>query len=224
MPWPETAASPRAYGRRGRALASGLALAAATLALVAALAGCSSGSASSSPATAPRPVTGDSGFDGAALPPGAPHEFTLTDQYGRRVSLRDFRGQVAVLTFLSPTCGRLCVLIAQQIRGALDELGGKPVPVLIVSANPAANDPARVRRFLATVSLTGRALYLSGSPASLRRVWRAYGLTAHGDAVQLESSATVILLDRSGRERVLYGVEQLTPEALAHDIGRLQAG
>jgi protein SCO1 len=200
-------------------LAAGLALA-----LAATLAGCSSGSAGSSPATAPTPVTNPAGFDGAALPPGMPHEFTLTDQYGRRVSLRDFRGRVAVLTFLSPTCGRLCVLIGQQIRGALDELGGKPVPVLIVSADPAADDPARVKRFLASVSLAGRALYLSGSPAELAPVWRAYGITAHDDAVQLESSATVILLDGRGRERVLYGVEQLTPEALAHDIGRLQAG
>jgi protein SCO1 len=195
------------------------------LVLVTALAGCSSGStAGTAPATETAPPADASGFDGAALPPGAAHEFTLTDQYGRRVSLRDFRGRVAVLTFLSPTRGRLCVLIAQQIRGALDELGGKSVPVLIVSANPAADDPARVKRFLASVSLAGRALYLSGSPAELAPVWRAYGLTAHGDAVQLESSATVILLDARGRERVLYGVEQLTPEALAHDIGRLQTG
>lgn len=199
-----------------KALLPGLAL------LAAALAGCSSGSTTvTGPTTAAAPATG---FDGAALPPTAAHEFTLTDQYGRRVSLGDFRGQVAVLTFLSPTCGRLCVLIAQQIRGALDELGGKPVPVLIVSADPAADDPARVKRFLAAVSLTGRALYLTGSPAELRPVWKAYGITAHGGAVQLESSATVILLDGRGRERVLFGVEQLTPEALAHDIGRLQAG
>jgi len=219
MSRPRNTARHRPHDRRARGLASALALALAT-----ALAGCSSGSPSHAAATAAAPATGDAGFDGAALPPGPAHEFTLTDQYGRRVSLRDFRGRVAVLTFLSPTCGRLCVLIAQQIRGALDELGGKPVPVLIVSADPAADDPARVRRFLASVSLTGRALYLSGSPAELAPVWKAYGITAHGDAVQLESSATVILLDGRGRERVLYGVEQLTPEALAHDIGRLQAG
>jgi hypothetical protein len=34
----------------------------------------------------------------------------------------------------------------------------------------------------------------------------------------------VLLLDRAGRERVLFGIEQLTPESLAHDIGKLQAG
>jgi len=31
----------------------------------------------------------------------------------------------------------------------------------------------------------------------------------------------VVLLDRSGRARVLFGPEQLTPEALAHDIRKL---
>jgi hypothetical protein len=31
----------------------------------------------------------------------------------------------------------------------------------------------------------------------------------------------VLLVDRRGRERVLFGLEQLTPESLAHDIGRL---
>ena len=81
------------------------------------------------------------GFVGAALPAGAPaRDFTLTDQYGRRVSLASYRGQVVVLTFLYPTCGAPCILIADQIRGALEELP-RPVPVLIVSA-----DPGRTRR------------------------------------------------------------------------------
>ena len=33
-----------------------------------------------------------------------------------------YRGQVTILAFLYSTCGATCVLIAQQIRGALDEL------------------------------------------------------------------------------------------------------
>jgi hypothetical protein len=34
----------------------------------------------------------------------------------------------------------------------------------------------------------------------------------------------VLLIDSHGSRRVLFGQEQLTPEALAHDIGKLQAG
>ena len=64
-----------------------------------------------------------SGFDGAALPAGVPAPgFTLTDQSGRAVSLAGYRGQVVLIAFLDSTCGPTCILIAQQIRGALDEL------------------------------------------------------------------------------------------------------
>jgi protein SCO1/2 len=172
------------------------------------------------------------GFNGAALPAHVrARDFTLTSLIaptgqhgGGPVSLSSYRGQVVVLAFLYSTCGPTCIVIAQQIRGALDELP-HPVPVLIVSADPAADTPARVRRFLARVSLIGRVRYLTGSPTRLRAVWHAYGaIPASAGRTGFERSASVFLIDPSGFERVLFGVEQLTPEGLAHDIGRLQAG
>jgi protein SCO1/2 len=169
-------------------------------------------------------ATNSSGFDGAAIPPSPlASDFTLTDQNGRSVSLSSVRGHVAVVTFLYSTCGATCVLIAQQIRGALDELP-HPVPVLIVSADPAADTPASVARFLAQVSLTGRVQYLMGSPAQLRPVWRAYRVHPAGAGrAAFDRFAFLLLLDARGRERVLFEPTVLTPEALAHDIGRLQA-
>ncbi len=170
-------------------------------------------------------ATSSSGFDGAAIPPSplAP-AFTLTDQDDRSVSLSSLRGHVAVLTFLYSTCGATCILVAQQIRGALDELP-HPVPVLIVSADPSADTPASVARFLARVSLTGRVQYLTGLPAQLRPIWRAYRVhPATASRAAFDRFAFLLLLDAQGRERVLFEPEELTPEALAHDIRRLQAG
>ncbi|HEV3320229.1 MAG TPA: SCO family protein [Solirubrobacteraceae bacterium] len=167
-------------------------------------------------------ATNSSGFDGAAIPPSplAP-DFTLTDQDDRPVSLSGLRGHVVVLTFLYSTCGATCILIAQQIRGALDELPHS-VPVLIVSADPATDTPASVARFLAQVSLTGRVRYLTGSPALLRPVWRAYRVhPASAGRAAFDKYAFLLLLDARGRERVLFEPELLTPEALAHDIRRL---
>jgi protein SCO1/2 len=164
-----------------------------------------------------------SGFDGAALPPGrlAPG-FTLRDQNGRSVSLRSLRGRPLVLAFLYPGCGASCVLIAEQIRGALNDLPA-PVPVVIVSAGPRADSPAATRSFLAHVSLAGRALYLTGAPASVGAVLRAYRVTpASAGAKRFGEDAEVRLLDAAGNERVVYGIEQLSPEALAHDIRRLE--
>jgi len=50
------------------------------------------------------------------------------------------------------------------------------------------------------------------------------GLPASDGRAAFQRTASVLLIDARGRERVLFGLEQLTPEALAHDIGRLQAG
>lgn len=164
------------------------------------------------------------GFSGAELPkPVAAPPIALTDQYGRHVALSSLSGKPVVIAFLYAHCGAPCQLIAQQIRGALDELP-QPVPVLIVSADPAGDTPAAVRGFLASTSLSGRVYYLTGSPAVLQGVWRAYGVKpAAAGAAAFTSHANVVLVDQQGRERVLYGPEQLTPEALAHDIGKLQA-
>jgi protein SCO1 len=211
------------YRRRVLLVLAFLGALAATLALVAILSAPSGRDGASSP-LASSPTTSSSGFAGAALSPGplAPG-FALTDQDGRAVSLSGVRGHVAVLAFLYSTCGATCVLIAQQIRGALDELQ-HPVPVLIVSADPAADTPASVARFLAAVSLTGRVRYLTGSPARLRAVWRAYRVhPASTGRAAFDKYAFLLLLDARGRERVLFAPDVLTPEALAHDIRRLQS-
>ena len=34
----------------------------------------------------------------------------------------------------------------------------------------------------------------------------------------------MLLLDRAGRERVIFELEQLTPESLTHDARKLEAG
>jgi protein SCO1 len=221
--------------RRGRLLVPAilgvLTIAALAFALVASKESSTGSGSSGTPnpaATAPQTTesvvsAAQGGFDGAALPGSHPAPgFSLTDQYGRPLSLASLRGAPVLLAFLYSRCGAPCVLIAQQIRGALDELGPHPIPVVIVSADPAGDTPVAVRHFLATVSLSGRVYYLTGSKARLRAVWSAYGVhPASSGQATFSKYATVRLLDSRGRERVLYGTEQLTPEALAHDAAKL---
>jgi cytochrome oxidase Cu insertion factor (SCO1/SenC/PrrC family) len=205
-----------------------LRLSASAAALALATAGCGNGhSASTSTSTGL--------FNGAAFPLGvyAPG-FTLEDQLGRHVSLSALRGEVIVLAFVSTDC-RACVLAAQQVRGALNELAEAPtygrgtaVPamrVLFVSTDPRTDTRVRVRRFLAETSLAGRASYLTGTEKQLRAVWRAYRVTPLSTGRKAsEAATTVLLIGRSGTERVAFGLEQLTPESLSHDIRLLRDG
>lgn len=178
--------------------------------------GCSSGSSSA--------VRSSSAFEGAELPrnmtaPG----FTLIDQEHRPVSLAQLRGQVVVLAFLYTGCGANCTVLAQQVRGALNEMT-KPVPVLFISADPTFDTPARVARFLKSNSLSGRVRYLSGSPSQMKPLWRAYHITpASTSSSTFDKLVSLMLIGGEGDERVLYSLEDLTPEALSHDIGTLLA-
>ncbi len=161
------------------------------------------------------------GFAGSLRPDVPPKDFRLADQDGREVSLRSLRGRVVVLTFMYSTCRDTCPVTAQQIRGALDDLG-HDVPALAVSVDPANDTRDAAQAFLVRQSLSGgRMRFLLGSRAQLEPVWRAYGIRPQGGA--FEHSAYVLVLDRRGRQRVSFPVEELTPEGLAHDVRKLEA-
>jgi protein SCO1 len=164
---------------------------------------------------------GAAGFAGAVSPPDVPaQDFTLRDETGRRVSLRDYRGQVVVLTFMYSTCQDTCPVTATTIRGALDDLG-HDVPTLAVSVDPAHDTPDTAEAFLVKRGLSaGRMHFLLGSRAQLAPIWHAYGIRAQGNG--FEHTARVLVIDRDGRQRVAFPVDQLVDRDLAHDIRKLE--
>jgi protein SCO1/2 len=159
-------------------------------------------------------------FSGALRPPDIPpEEFGLRDEFGRMVRLRDMRGRPAVVTFLYTTCRDTCPLTAQQIRQALDDLG-HDVPVIAVSVDPANDTPQRAKAFSLKQGLTGRMRWVLGTSAQLQRIWRAYGVAPQSSIA--EHSASTVLLDAAGRQRVGWPTSRLTPEGLAHDLAALE--
>jgi protein SCO1 len=167
-------------------------------------------------------ANGSREFAGAQRPPGVPPmDFSLRDQDGETASLADYRGQVVVLTFMYSTCKDTCPLQADQIRGALDDLGGDAPPALTVSVDPSGDTPDRAKSFLLKHALTGRMRFLLGSRAQLAPIWKAYGIQPQGAA--FDHSAYVLLIDAQGRQRIGFPLNQLTPEGLAHDVRLLRA-
>ncbi|MDQ3721472.1 MAG: SCO family protein [Actinomycetota bacterium] len=160
------------------------------------------------------------GFAGASRPPGIPPaDFGLRDEYGKKLRLTDMRGKPVVVTFLYTTCRDTCPLTADQIRVALDDLG-HDVPVVAVSVDPANDTPRRARTFALKHSMRGRMRWALGSAAELQRLWRAYGIQPQSD--DAEHTASTILLDGEGVQRVGFAASVLTPDGLAHDIARLE--
>ena len=137
----------------------------------------------------------------AARDRAAPH-FTLRDQAGDPVSLAALPRQVVVLVaFLYSTCGAPCARDRPADPRRARRTGRSRVPRAAVSAPiPRADTPARVRRFLARVSLSGR-VAVSERPAraaaaGLARVPRA---PRERTARRLRRAPpSVFLIDRAG--------------------------
>jgi protein SCO1 len=161
-------------------------------------------------------------FEGGTMPPGvrAP-DFRLTDERGRPVSMRQYRGRPVAVTFLYTTCEDTCPAQAQQIKGALDLLD-RPVPALAVAVDPPRDTPASAREFLAKYDLTGRMRWVLGSRVQLEPLWRGFAIQEQ--LPEREHQARIVLVDRDGFQRIGFPADQATPERLAHDLRALGAG
>lgn len=154
--------------------------------------------------------------------------FALHDQYGRRVSPRDFRGHVVAVTFLEARCRELCPLVAEELRAAAAGLrrDGASLTVLAISTDPKGDTPAAVATFLHDHRAGPQWHYLTGSRTALEPVWRSYYVYsappfAPASVRDAHTSATY-LLDTQGRERVELG-EVPDPATLSRDL-RILAG
>lgn len=149
-------------------------------------------------------------------------DFTLRDQDGRALALRATRGRVVVMTFLHSRCHSTCVVTAQTIRGALDDLGAARsgvVPV-VLSVAPREDTPRHVRAFL-RVQHAGFLHYLTGPVPALQAAWKRYGV--HPLTQGEDHTAFVFLIDRRGIIRVGFPATGMTSEDLAHDLRVLLA-
>ena len=151
-------------------------------------------------------------------PPGPPRRLHAARRARRRGrACRLTAAGPLIVTFMYTTCQDDCPTMAQQIRGALDDLGRDAVPVIAVSVDPARDTPARALRFIAEQSLRGpdalRARRRRGASARLAQVRHP----AAGDAGASTRRGSCCST-RSGRQRIGFPVDKLTSEGVQHDV------
>lgn len=152
-------------------------------------------------APAPRPTLAG----GLVMDPRqvAAPDFTLRDQTGATVSLRQLRGNVLALTFLDTQCLNLCPLQASFLGSAQSELGRRaPFDVVIVSVRPDVDTPANIAAFASAHGLGRHYYWLTGPSPDLQSVWDDYGVAVQAAQGDLAHSSVIYLIDRSGYERV----------------------
>ena len=165
----------------------------------------------------------------AALEPGAQvPDFTLLDQEGRTIHLRDFRGKAVVLTFIYTRCPlpNYCPLMSKNFSD-LQERFRKACPgkvqLLSVSFDPDFDTPATLSRYAAAFQHGDKDwLFACGSHEQVDRVTAMFGLVREPAQGFINHDLRTALISPSGKLVHIwrsnfwtpYEVERMTREAL----------
>ncbi len=144
---------------------------------------------------------------GTTLPDKAAPPFTLTDQFGAKVSLSQFAGKVVVLAFVDSECTTICPLTTVSMTEAVHMLGpaaARHVQLLGIDANPDARAVSDVRAYSDAHQMLHSWHFLTGSKSQLEAVWRAYHVYVAASHNNIDHEPALYLIDPQGKERTLY--------------------
>jgi protein SCO1/2 len=208
---------------RGRVLRALVPL--VVLAGIASACGSSGSGSASSTADQNTNAGASSGYDAPLAPvkPVAAPAFTLKDQFGKPISLKDYRGKAVLLTFLYVHCPDVCPLITAALRTTIDKLGANAgkVQVIAISVDPVGDTTKDVRKYLSERGVLHRFEYLVGTHKELAPVWDEYHIQAVPDKSlgrEVGHTGIVIGIDGTGKERTYYPSTPLKPAWMIHDV------
>ncbi len=188
-------------------LGAPVALAAILVAVIMSMSGSQPASPTMGQADLGQAATNPNVDPGTSVPGTVAPGFTLTDQFGAPVSLRQFRGKAVVIAFVDSRCTSVCPLTTWSMTAAVTMLGpaaARQVQLLGIDANPDATRVADVRAYSAAHQMMGSWDFLTGGQSQLAAVWRAYHVYVAASHGNIDHEPAVYLIDASGRERTLY--------------------
>ncbi|HWD01443.1 MAG TPA: thioredoxin-dependent thiol peroxidase [Amycolatopsis sp.] len=142
-------------------------------------------------------------------------DFTLPDSTGKNVSLRDFRGQAAVVYFYPAAMTPGCTKQACDFRDNLAELGGAGYQVLGISPDK----PEKLAKFAEKEQLTFP--LLSDPDKAVLTAWGAFGEKKNYGRVVQGVIRSTFIVDAEGKiAKALYNVRATGHVAkLIRDLG-----
>ena len=163
----------------------------------------------------------DSGLQGTDLDSTLAPDFRLKDQFGKSVSLSQFKGRPTVVTFLYTHCPDVCPLVADKLHAVVQALGknASHVAILAVSMDPEGDTIPAALNFSRAHKMVNAWHFLLGTYNQLAPVWSSYTVDAQAatSSGTVTHSTFIYVIDKQGRERVLLDSD-FTPTQLTGDL------
>lgn len=159
---------------------------------------------------------------------GPAPDFSLERAEGGRLTARELRGKVVVVTFIYTSCGDVCPLLTQKLVGVQDALGeafGREVEFVSITLDPEVDNAEVLATYARQLGSDPAGwVYLTGSSDEIAEVAHAYGVVFQKkpDGEVIHNLLTSIC-DRNGILRVQYMGMAFDPDGFEHDVRDLMA-
>jgi protein SCO1/2 len=142
--------------------------------------------------------------------------FALQTADGKTVTQQDLVGHPSLIYFGYTHCPDICPTTLAQISDTLAKLPGQPVKVYFITVDPERDTPKSMGDYVS--SFDSRIVGLSGSPAAIEQVEKAYRVYARkapgkdGDYA-MDHSSVLYLMDRNGRFAEAFNLDRSAGES-----------
>lgn len=152
-------------------------------------------------------------------------DIKLTNQNSQAMSLSSLRGQPVLVGFIHTMCKGVCQMMTANMRSvtlALPPATAAGVTMLLVTTDPAEDQPPQLLQYAKSQNLTGKQWILVTGPGdSIKRVMRLYGVKHEETDDAMMHVMKLFLLAPGGALAHVYPGMKVSPQTVASDIETL---
>ena len=161
-------------------------------------------------------------------------DFTLVNQDGKRITLKDYRGKALAITFIYSRCPlpEYCILMSKHFSDLANQLNDNAelkdkVHLLSISFDPATDSPAKLkeygRGYLGKDSKTDFTVWqlATGSEKEIKAVADFFGLryeVDQNDKTQFNHSLRTVVVAPDGKVQKVFAGNEWTPNELLKEM------
>jgi protein SCO1 len=155
-------------------------------------------------------------------------DVTLTNQNSQAISLSSLRGQPVLVGFIHTMCKGVCQMMTANMRSvasALPPATAANVTMLLITTDPADDQPPQLSQYARSQDLTGKKwILVTGSQGNIKRVMQLYGVKHQESDDAMMHVMKLFLLSPNGNLAHVYPGLKLSAPAIASDIEALSNG
>jgi protein SCO1/2 len=161
-------------------------------------------------------------------------DFVLTNQDGKRISLKQYRGKALLLTFIFTRCPRpeFCTLMSTNFADLSKKMQANPAlkertHLLSITIDPAYDTPQVLRSYGSahTGEYTQEKFthweFATGKPEEIRRIAEYFGLTYFEEKQQITHSLRTAIIAPDGKVYKVYNGNDWQPNDVLREVETL---